>query len=200
MDSSLSASPSSYPQQYNGASNYSPQWGNYNNNDNNNNGYQNGYQPSSRGGYNYPPQGNNMRQAIMRDQEQRRLQYQQQMQQQQRRPEMNNQNPGPEGQPETTAGQTHQAAIEPASESDNPPTSFSGAPPASHDAGMKNISPTEMKAANIKSADFTKTADLQAQPSHLPGGQQNPCAPGTDSSSWGHPVWWGWSETSPCGQ
>ncbi|POW13955.1 hypothetical protein PSTT_03333 [Puccinia striiformis] len=109
--------------QYNGASNYSPQWGNYNNNDNNNNGYQNGYQPSSRGGYNYPPQGNNMRQAIMRDQEQRRLQYQQQMQQQQRRPEMNNQNPGPEGQPETTAGQTHQAAIEPASESDN---SFSG--------------------------------------------------------------------------
>ncbi|KAI9615507.1 hypothetical protein H4Q26_011448 [Puccinia striiformis f. sp. tritici PST-130] len=164
MDSSLSASPSSYPQQYNGASNYSPQWGNYNNNDNNNNGYQNGYQPSSRGGYNYPPQGNNMRQAIMRDQEQRRLQYQQQMQQQQRRPEMNNQNPGPQGQAE-------------------------------------NISPTEMKAANIKSADFTKTADLQAQPSHLPGDQQqNPCAPGTDSSSWGHPVWWGWSETSPCGQ
>ncbi|POW21307.1 hypothetical protein PSHT_02511 [Puccinia striiformis] len=55
-----------------------------------------------------------------------------------------------------------------------------------------------MKAANIKSADFTKTADLQAQPSHLPGGQQqNPCAPGTDSSSWGHPVWWGQLETRP---
>ncbi|POW13957.1 hypothetical protein PSTT_03334 [Puccinia striiformis] len=59
-----------------------------------------------------------------------------------------------------------------------------------------------MKAANIKSRISQRRPTCKPSRRTYPATNksQNPCAPGTDSSSWGHPVWWGWSETSPCGQ
>ncbi|PLW57730.1 hypothetical protein PCANC_01401 [Puccinia coronata f. sp. avenae] len=193
MASSLSSSP--YPQN-SGGSNYSPSWGNQNSyNNNNNNGYQNGgYQPSQGGGY-YYPQGSNMRQSIMREQEQRRLQYQQQMQQQQQnRAGGNQQNGAQAGQTEVPVNQNEQAQSEPASESDASVDASSTPSDEATETSIKSVaSHPELTAANIKAAD------LQAQPSKSPSGTQ-PCTAGSSSSSWGHPVWWGWSDNTGCGQ
>ncbi|WAQ86231.1 hypothetical protein PtA15_6A863 [Puccinia triticina] len=137
-----------------------------------------------------------MRQAIMREQEQRRLQYLQQMQDQQRHPGAYQQGAGSQGQPEGSLDQTGQSQPESGPQSDLQ---------ASATGSITSISPeTELKATNIKTADLQappsrfKTAGLQAQPAYSPGGSE-PCAPGS-TPSWGHPVWWGWSDTTGCGE
>jgi hypothetical protein len=118
-----------------------------------------------------------MRQAIMRDQEQRRLQYLQQMQEQQRRPGGNGPSAGREGRPEEGApDQPGQAQTNESGRQSDELTNFQAGLPPAEPTNIKNVAPeTDLKTSNIKAASLQatpshfKTADLQAQPANSPG-------------------------------
>lgn len=169
----MTASPSPYPQNF--GSGYP--WGN---------NFRDNYQSVS-GGYPDNPQMN-MRQAILRQQDQRRLQYLQQLQGQPMGFGQNGNQPETDG---TKSLAVSQGSPSPAS---NPSVVIDNS------LAQPDHKPSSKIAADTTMRDVTPAAQAPTLTADAPS-NTDPCKKsGSSTSSWGHPVWWGWSETNGCEQ